>query len=220
MRIMGEPFRMKSLTKFSFLLLFSLTFAALPKGGYLVSSGILPGSGQLLLKEKVRGEIFLLADGILWLSLISTRSFGNFLNRDAILFSVEHAGANGNKGDEDYYKYLEEYNSSEDFNGLILREARHRYPDDPAKQKEYLEKYGYFGEDSWCWESDSARVRYWRFRRRARNYYLKAKFFFAGNLLLRVLSVFDCSYLLERRERLSYQFQIFPKASFGFNYHF
>lgn len=199
---------------------FSFGFADLPRGVYLISSALLPGSGELLLKEKKRGELFFITGGIFWLSLISARSFGNFINRDAILFSVEHSGANGKKRGDEYYRYLEEYNSSDEFNAMVLREARNRYPDDPEKQKEYLKEYGYFGEDSWCWESDSARVRYWRMRRRARNYFLRAKFFLAGNLLLRALSVLDCSYLIDKKRRLSYEFQIFPEVKIELNYKF
>lgn len=202
------------------LLFFSFGFGDLPKGVYFVSSAVLPGSGELLLKEKKRGELFLITEGALWLSLISAKSLGSFINRDAILFSVEHSGANGKKREDEYYKYLEEYNTSDEFNALILREARNRYPDDPDKQKAYLEEYGYFGEDSWRWESDSVRIRYWRMRRRARDYYLKAKFFFAGNLLLRALSVFDCGYLIDKKRHLSYEFQIFPEVQIGFNYKF
>ncbi len=201
-------------------LLFSLTSGKLPKGGYLLSSGVLPGSGQLLLQERVRGELFLLADGLFWLSFFTAKNLGNFLNRDAILFAVGHASANGNKKGDEYYKSLEEYNSSFEFNEICRREARSRYPNDPEKQKEYLETHGYFGEDSWQWESDSARISYWRMRRQARSYHLRAKFFLAGNLLLRALSVFDCSYLLDKRKRLSYQFRFWPEAKFGLTYKF
>uniref|UniRef100_A0A7C3URJ7 DUF5683 domain-containing protein n=1 Tax=candidate division WOR-3 bacterium TaxID=2052148 RepID=A0A7C3URJ7_UNCW3 len=204
-----------------FLLIFvPILFADLPKGINLISSALLPGSGELLLREKIRGELFLLTDGLLWLSFFSARSLGNFINQDAILFSAEHAGANGEKRDDDYYKYLEEYNSADEFNEIILREARNRYPDDPEKQKEYLKKYGYFGEDAWSWESDSARIRYWRMRRRARAHYLRAKFFFAGNLLLRVISVFDVSFLLDKKKRLSYELQVIPETRIGLNYRF
>jgi len=207
--------------KVVFFFFLSFSFANyLPKGVYLLSAAVLPGSGQLLLRERLRGEVYLLTDGLLFLSFIASRTYGKFINQDAVLFAAWHSGANQNKKGDEYYKILEEYNSSNEYNEIVLREGRNRYPDDPEKQKDYLTKNGYFGEDSWQWASDSARIDYWRMRRRARNYHLRAKFFFAGNLLLRAISVFDCSYLFDKKRRLSYEFQIQPELKLGLSYKF
>ncbi len=170
---------------------------------FALSSLIVPGSGELFLKEK-KGEYFIYPD-ILFLSFY--RVF-NFLakrdNQNAKIFACQYAKANFSQ-EEKYFNLLEIYSSNEEYNEDVLRDARNLFPDDPEKQKEYWRKNGYFGNNAWHWENDSLRLNYFRKRREVRNKKMISSFFLSGSILLRISSFFNCLFL-NKNKNLSLEF--------------
>jgi hypothetical protein len=159
----------------------------------MVASAIIPGTGEWLLGDKTKAEIFLWLDGAIWLTYLSLSWYGNSKEHNARLLAVKSAGAVLNHKDKDYYRVLENYDNSLEYNTVVMREARYRYPDSVEAQKEYLAKYGYFGDAAWDWPSDSARFTYFYKRRSARLTLHQAGMVFGGILLNRLVSFFDCA---------------------------
>jgi len=168
----------------------------------MVTSAIIPGTGEWLLGDKTKSEIFLWLDGAIWLTYISLSWYGNSKEHDARLFAVNSAGAVLNHKDKGYYKLLENYDNSEEYNAVVMREARYRYPDSIEAQKEYLAKNGYFGDAAWDWPSDSARFTYFYKRRSARVTLHQAGLLLGGILINRLVSFFDCALFTPDRTKL------------------
>lgn len=181
---------------------------------YALSSLIIPGSGELLLKEK-KGEYFIYSD-IIFLSFYQTFNFlSKRDNENAKIFACEYANANFSQN-EKYFKLLEIYFSNEEYNEDVLRDARSLFPDDPEKQKEYLKANGYFNENAWQWENDSLRIDYFRKRREARNKKMISSFFLSGSILLRFGSFLNCLFL-SKNKKISFDFH---PSGFKISYNF
>lgn len=175
-------------------LIFSLSFGLIiPKNHQaMMASALIPGTGEWLLGDKTKAEIFLWLDGAIWLSYFGLAWYGNSKEQDARLFAVKSAGADLNQKKDEYYKLLENYDNSEEYNAVVRREARYQYPDSLEAQKEYLQKNGYFGKAAWAWDSDSARFVYFEKRRSARITLHQANLVLGVILINRLVSVFDC----------------------------
>ncbi|MFO7638905.1 MAG: hypothetical protein R6X14_06360, partial [bacterium] len=96
--------------------------------------------------------------------------------------------------DARYYQAMERYDNVEQQEEDLRREARSRFPGDPAAQQEYFEERRFPAAAGWDWSSDSARFDYWRVRRSARAATLNAGFAAGGLLLGRLVSVLDCAF--------------------------
>ena len=181
------------ITGFSFSLAISINQKA------IVASALIPGTGEWLLGDKTKSEIFLWLDGAIWLSYAGLSWLGNSKENDARLFAKTSAGADLNQKKEEYYRLLENYDNSEDYNTVIMREARSIYPDSVEAQKEYLAKHGYFGDAAWNWASDSARFTYFYQRRSARITLHQAGLVLGGALINRFVSFLDCALFTPNR---------------------
>ncbi|MCX7785529.1 MAG: hypothetical protein N2201_04800 [candidate division WOR-3 bacterium] len=158
------------------------------------ASALVPGWGQGMLKNNTKSEIMLWTEAGIWLCYAGFSWYGSSLNQDAKLFAGIYANANTKIKSNKYYRALEKYDNTEEYNNDIRREARELYPDDTLAQKNYLSKYGYFGDSIWDWGSDSLRYVYWEKRKSARTALTRAGFFLAGALLNRIISVIDCTF--------------------------
>lgn len=164
------------------------------KGKAILASALVPGWGQTILKNNLKGEIMLWVDGAIWLAYGGYTWYGNSRNRDAKIFARNNAQANlGIKSDK-YFRELERYNNSSIYNDDIRREARERFPDDPEAQNNYIMQNGYFNDSTWNWNADSLRFVYWEKRKSARSAFTKAGFVLGGALLNRVVSMIDCAF--------------------------
>lgn len=167
------------------------------------ASALVPGWGQSMLKNNTKSEIMLWTEAGIWIFYTGFSWYGTSLNQDAKLFAGVHANANTKIKSNKYYRALEKYDNTEEYNNDIRREARELYPDDTLAQKNYLLKYGYFGDSIWDWSSDSLRYVYWEKRKSARTALTRAGFFLAGALLNRIVSVIDCAFFSpDRRNTL------------------
>ncbi len=189
------------MTKFiaTILLLVSLVPAAPTsnRGLATLASAALPGSGQMMLGSRGRGEALLWLDGAIWALWAGFSWYGASHEQDARLYAAREAGALIGSGDPQYFRALERYDNAAEYNEDVRREARDRYPDDPEAQQDYYESRGYFDEMAWNWSSDSARFDYWETRKAARAATLNAGFALGGLLLNRLASVVDCAFFIK-----------------------
>ena len=166
------------------------------RGLATLASAALPGTGQLMLGSRARGEAQLWLDGACWALWAGFSWYGSAHEQDARLFAAHEAGANTAAGDKSYFRALERYDNADEHNEDIRREARDRYPDDPDAQRRYYETRGYFGEMKWQWSSDSARFDYWETRKSARAATLNAGFALGALLLNRLVGIVDCAFFV------------------------
>ncbi|MBS4015986.1 MAG: hypothetical protein KGZ86_06095 [Candidatus Latescibacteria bacterium] len=168
-----------------------------PKGKAILASAVVPGWGQHILKNSQKAEIMIAADGVLWLLYGGFQWYGSSRLKDAKLYASRHADANINIANEKYYRALERYRNSEDYNEDIRREARERFPDNPLLQHNYFLENGYFGDSAWLWQSDSMRFSYWEQRKVARTALTRAGFCLGAVILNRVVSSIDAAFFTE-----------------------
>lgn len=164
-----------------------------PRGRAILASMALPGTGQMMLGNARRGEALLWLDGTLWALWSGFSWYGSAREHDARLYAGREAGADPTARESRYFRALEQYDNSDQYNEGVRSDARDLYPDDPERQHAYYESQGYFGAEVWNWSSDSARFRYWRTRRAGRDAALNAQFVVGALLLNRLASVVDCA---------------------------
>ncbi len=158
----------------------------------MIASAVIPGTGQWLLGEKTKAEIFLWLDGAIWLTYAGLSWYGNSKENDARLFAVNWSDAKM-KQEAEYYKALERYDNSAQYNIDVMREARYLYPDSIDAQKQYLAENGYFDDVAWDWDSDSSRLTYYYKRKSARTTLHHAGLILGATLINRLISCLDCA---------------------------
>lgn len=177
-----------------FTLLASALAAQPNRGLATLSAAVLPGTGQIIMGSRARGEAFLWLDGALWAVWGGLTWAAGSRDRDARLHAAREAGADLSITRDDYYRALERYSNAASYNEDIRREARDRYPDDPDAQRRYYQSRAYLGPEVWDWSSDSARFDYWDLRRGSRSASLQAGFAAGALLLNRLVSVVDVAF--------------------------
>ena len=169
------------------------------RGKTIMASLVVPGWGQHMLKNNLKSEIMLWTDATIWLLYGGFNWYGNSRNHDAKLFAGINAIANTKIKSDKYFRALERYDNSDIFNEDIRREARERFPDDPEAQNNYIAQYGYYGDLTWDWKSDSLRFSYWEKRKSARTAFTNAGFILGGAILNRLVSAIDCAFFTSDR---------------------
>jgi hypothetical protein len=159
-------------------------------GKAMLLSLLLPGAGEYYLGYQGRAKLMFVSEAGIWsafgLYRVQGRMREDRYKELARLFAdVEH-----DMGDE-YYRILSYYPSSDDYNIDVMREARFRYPDDRARQLEYVEANGYFGVDAWQWESLEKQAEFADTRTRSRESYRRAVLTTGFAVLNRMVSLID-----------------------------
>ena len=183
-----------------------------PRGRAILASIALPGTGQMMLGSARRGEALLWLDGTLWALWSGFSWYSSAREHDARLYAGREAGADLTVKESPYYRALEQYDNSDQYNEVVRSDARDIYPDDPERQHSYYESQGYFGSKVWNWSSDSARFRYWGTRRAGRDAALNAQFAVGALLLNRLASIIDCA-LFAGRDRSVRRVEFRPAES-------
>jgi hypothetical protein len=169
-----------------------------PRGGAILASMALPGTGQMMLGSAKRGEGLLWLDGGLWALWTGLSWYSSAREHDAHLFAGREAGADLAQKEPRYFKALERYDNADQYNEGVRADARDMYPDNPQQQHDYYMSQGYFGAQAWNWSSDSARFDYWETRKSGRTAALRAQFAAGALLLNRLVSVVDCAFFAGR----------------------
>ena len=157
----------------------------------VLASAIMPGLGELIQGEKTKAHTFFVVEGSIWLSYFGFNYFGHKIDQSARAFAVEHADANPLRSDEEYFNAVEDYLSSSTHNLEVERNASLLYPDDPVSQQEYIEEFGYYGDDAWAWDTLASRTYYWNRRKDARENLRRAGFMPGFAVINRIISIID-----------------------------
>jgi len=159
-----------------------------------LASFLLPGTGELIRGYKVKGEVFLWTDGLV---MAGVAGFGWDAagKRNAAIYDAEmNAGANPSNRTHKYLAAMESNLSSNDYNLNVTKEARNMYPDDLAKQQEYITANSFVGDDIWSWQTDSLRIAYLNERNNMRRAWQTSQALMGVMLLTRIVSLFDVSF--------------------------
>jgi hypothetical protein len=155
---------------------------------------VLPGTGELIRGYKLKGELFLWADG---LAITGAAGFGwdaGNKRSASVTMAVMYAGASASNRSRDYLGALERFASSDAYNLDVAREARSVYPEDFTAQQEYIASHSFTGDDEWEWSSDSLWDEYIAQRILMRKASQASTAFMGIMLLTRVASVMDVAF--------------------------
>jgi hypothetical protein len=157
----------------------------------ILASAILPGWGELLTGRRTEARVFFIVEGSLWSSYVGFNYFGHKTMFSSHAFAASRAGANPLQRDENYYDIMEDFDSSDDYNLKVERDASYYYPNDPVGQQKYIAENAYSSDDSWSWDTLSSRIQYWE-RRKAGREDLRRASFVSGFLIIdRIVSVIN-----------------------------
>jgi len=182
----------------------------------IIASAIMPGWGEWILHKKNEARVFFIVEGSFWVSYYTFNYFGHKFESSSRVFAYEHAGANPLRRDQEYYDNLEDFNSSDEYNLLVERDASLYYPDDPVKQQEYIKEHCYFGEDQWRWDTLTSRNLYWQKRKTARENFRRATFMTGFMIINRIVSVINVAVF---KQESNFGFDAEP-GRFGITYKF
>jgi hypothetical protein len=166
----------------------------------ILASALIPGWGESIIGKKNQAKAFFVVEGTLWLSYAGFTYFGHKGEASSRAFAIEHGSANPGRSDADYFDILEDYMTADDYNIEVERNASYYYPDDPARQQQYIEENGFFGADAWSWDTVASRNQDWKSRRSARANLQRASFMTGFALVNRLVSVINVA-VLNRQER-------------------
>ena len=154
-------------------------------------SAILPGSGDLYMGNYQKGAAFISAEVLIWFAYFRLEQ-----ERDWAIDSYQDYAssyAEVPRGQDDsYYQRIQNYYSSEDYNEVIIRDARNFYliyNNDQESYQTYLDNYLIVEEEAWKWESQSHWREYKRRRTRKQDMEIYANFALGAALLNRVVSI-------------------------------
>jgi hypothetical protein len=156
----------------------------------LLLSLAVPGAGQHYLGNHARARTMYVAEAGVWSTFAYFRvQGGNRKDRYQEMAGL-FAGVGGERND-DYYRALAYYATSEEYNIDVMREARFRYPFDRDKQLEYFDANGFFGGDAWEWRSLDYQAEFRRTRTASKESYRRAVLTTGFAVLNRVVSMVD-----------------------------
>jgi len=153
------------------------------KSPFLASlySLVLPGMGELYADGFSSGKYFLIADGVLWLTLLAFELHGNALRDDARAYSVAAAGVNPAGKDDQFFVDVGNFMNTDDYNQKKLRDRN------PSRL--YDATAGY----AWNWTTEADRMTYRDQRVTSENMYNNKKFVIAALVVNRVASAINAA---------------------------
>lgn len=164
---------------------------------YAGFSGIVPGSGTYILKEKEIAKIFFISESIFLFSyFISNKTIENTISSYKS-FAKIYANANPYIKDEDYWINVENFYSYDDYIEYLRRKARAIYPDDKNLQDEYVEKHKL--KNKWGWESKDKWIKFMNLRERERKIEQIKRVVFLGIVINHVGSFFQTYFIAQSK---------------------
>jgi hypothetical protein len=164
---------------------------------YAGLSGIIPGTGTYLLKEKEIAKIYFLSEGFLLTSyFLSENTIKNTVSSYKI-FAKIHADANPYIKDENYWINVENFFSYDEYLEYLRRKARILYPDDKEKQEEYVKKNKL--KEKWYWEDEKKWIKFMKLRERERKIEQIQNLIFQGIILNHAISFLQTYFVSEKK---------------------
>lgn len=172
-------------------------------GKALLLSLLVPGTGQQYIGNVGRARMMYAAEVGVWSAFTVFRIQGGMRKDRYHEMAALYAGVEGGRSD-DFYRVIAYYESNDDYNIDVMREARARYPDDRDAQLDFYRDNGYFGADAWSWESPARRGQFAETRTLSRQAYRRAVLSTGFAVLNRLVSVIDV-YLAFKLDRVGSQ---------------
>ena len=184
----------KSLFIISFVLLFSSQIY----GSQAWKSMILPGWGQNKLGYEDKGKLFLLAEYIMWSSLIFSDNQYTSYRSNYKSHGEHYADVNWHGKNDLFAAHVGNYDSLELYNLLTLQNGLlENYTDQTYSDTSPFHQY------YWNWKGSAyERLKYDTLRNKSENYDKAKNFIIAGIILNRIISFLDVV-ILERKEILT-----------------
>ncbi len=176
------------------------------RGRTILMSAAVPGWGQLAHGRKGAATGFMLGEIASWASLVTFRIQGDLRRDRYIEYAQRFAGIQDATGQSnDYYRALGRYDRSDpgpgSYNELEVRlpAKRELYPDDQARQDEYIRENSITGGLAWNWESEERRRQYARIRSSSESSFHRAEFAIGGLVAGRLLSLMHALWFTGRQ---------------------
>jgi hypothetical protein len=167
----------------------------------VAASALLPGLGERYVGRGGRATAFHVAEAAIWISFGGYRIQGDLRKDRYVEWAQTRAGANPD-GDSDYLEHIGLWLSLEEWHDIVRRDARLRFPDDPAAQAEYFNENLRYGEgEAWAWPDDETRVRYRQLRSQSERSYRNARLAFGLAIVNRLASMVDALALARLHNR-------------------
>jgi len=159
------------------------------KAKAIVLSLLAPGAGHFYLGEKGRGEVFMGAEVVSWAGFFAFRTAAGWKEDDYIRFAEKYAGIDPSGKNDDFYRNLTFYNTTEEYNesGRIIN------PGSPY----YYPNTGY----DWYWPDDDTRGEYRDMRNSSESYYRKATFMIGVAIVNRIIASIDAIRLVKKHSQ-------------------
>jgi hypothetical protein len=196
-----------------------------PSGGHrsplraVGASFLLPGLGERYVEHGRRSNVFLAAEAAIWSAWAFYRIQGEQRESRHEEFAVLQGGAAAQQ-DGDYYEHIGLWLSIDEWHEIVRRDARFRFPDDPAAQEAFFEKNKRYEESqSWDWSDDDTRLRYRQLRSRSGRSFRNARFAVGLAVFNRFASAIDALALTRSynarldEERATLELRIVPTST-------
>ncbi len=174
-------------------------------GRAMLFSALVPGLGEMQLGNYTRGAVFLGAEILILASYFRINREVSWKTNSYQKYANRYADIAVNSSD-DYYRLINNYISSDQYNAEIELFLRNRYiifEYKPELYYKYRDLYLIGDDEAWEWDSRDNWLRYREIRREKQSLEILANFALGAALLNRVISIIDSALLARsiNRER-------------------
>lgn len=164
-------------------------------------SALLPGLGERYVGRTGRANLFHVTEGLIWSTFAYYRIQADVREDSHIEFANLHADA-ATEQDADYYEHIGFWLSLDEWYDIVRRDARLRFPDDPAAREAFFEATKrYDAGQGWAWPDDATRTRYRQLRSRTERSYRNARLAAGAAIFNRLASMIDALALARGHNR-------------------
>lgn len=196
---------MKKILLAGLFLVMGITLFAQSRIVHMGMSAILPGSGEIALGKVNRGAIRTTLDILTLTAYYQTGKERDNLKDSYVAFAQNYAGVT-QSGNERYYQYLQDYQSSADFNQYQEMMARNYflvYNYDPDAYTQYMEANTFGSDEAWKWESNADWNKYKSIRTRHQHAKINNNLALGVLIFNRAVSVLDVNFIIRNQHRAS-----------------
>ena len=148
---------------------------------------LLPGAGEYYLGRKSRAAFFFGTEAVIWGGYFAFRAWGNWRKDDYMSFAAEHAGANVNGKDDEFFERMQFYDSRDWYNEIEGERYGGAYP--------YTDFY------YWQWDNTKSHLEYRKIRNSSETAFRNATFVIGIAALHRIVSFVDAVRLGKRMNK-------------------
>ncbi len=160
---------------------------------------LLPGLGQMHEGHRTRGWVFLGIDGALWTTLAVSEVQSHLRGQTYREVARAYALVSDGTHSATFYRDVGSYSSSDIYNIYLRREARAVFESQSAQPDsareafidDYVQQHGYFGNETWEWDTYEHYLRYTNARRGQHDAARRASLAIGGLVVNRLFAVLD-----------------------------